>query len=342
METILITGGAGFIGSNFVDYLFKKHPDYFIIVLDALTYAGNPDNFNLLLKNDKRFEFWYGDVRNAEIVNSLVERSDYVVHFAAETHVARSIFDNRIFYETDVLGTQTVCNAILKNNSGIKKFIHISSSEVYGSAVEVPMTEDHPLLPASPYASAKAGADRMVYSYWKTYDIPAIIIRPFNNYGPHQHLEKVVPRFITSAILNEPLTIHGDGSSSRDWVYVGDHCKALDAVLQSSNGNIFGKVINIGTGIDIDVQTIAMKILQKMNKSLDLIEYIQNRPGQVIRHIASIDTAKEMLNWEPETDFDAGLDWTIDWYASNQNWWEPLMWMRRITIKMKDGTKVLH
>ena len=341
MKTVLITGGAGFIGSNFVEYLFKKHPDYHIIVLDALTYAGNPENFNLLLKNDGRFEFWYGDVRNAEIVNSLVERSDFVIHFAAETHVARSIFDNRIFYETDVLGTQTLCNPILKNNGRVKKLIHISTSEVYGSAVTSPMTEEHPLLPASPYASAKAGADRMVYSYWNTYEIPAIIIRPFNNYGPHQHLEKAVPRFITSAILNEPLTVHGDGSSSRDWVYVEDHCRALDLVLQN-NGDLFGKVINVGTGTNIDIKTIAKKILTKMNKPLDLIEYIDNRPGQVIKHIASIDTAKRLLCWEPETDFDTGLDRTIDWYASNQKWWEPLMWMRKIPIKLKDGTVVHH
>ena len=342
MKTILVTGGAGFIGSNFVQYMFKKHSDLHIIVLDALTYAGNPDNFNILVKNDRRFEFWYGDVRNAELVNSLVERSDYVVHFAAETHVARSIFDNRIFYETDVLGTQTICNAILKNNGNIKKFIHISTSEVYGSALESPMTEYHPLLPASPYASAKAGADRLVYSYWKTYDIPAVIIRPFNNYGPHQHLEKVVPRFITSAILNDPLTIHGDGTSSRDWVYVIDHCKALEAVFQSDNGNLFGKTINIGTGIDIDINTIAKKILKKMNKPLDLIKYIPNRPGQVDRHISSVDKAKELLDWEAETDFDMGLNLTIDWYANNQKWWEPLRWMRQIPIKMKDGNVVMH
>ena len=342
MKTILVTGGAGFIGSNFVDYIFKKHPDYRIIVLDALTYAGNPENFNLLVRNDKRFEFWYGDIRNAEIVNSLVERSDNVVHFAAETHVARSIFDNRIFYETDVLGTQTVCNAILKNNGRIKKFIHISTSEVYGSAVEATMTEEHPLLPASPYASAKAGADRLVYSYWKTYDIPAIIFRPFNNYGPHQHLEKVVPRFITSAILNEPLTIHGDGTSSRDWIYVGDHIKAIDRAVDMSGDDLFGKVVNIGTGIDVDINTIARKILDKMNKPLDLISYIENRPGQVDRHIASIDSAKKYLGWEPETDFDTGLDLTIDWYASNQRWWEPLRWMRQIPIKMKNGTVVMH
>lgn len=342
MKTILVTGGAGFIGSNFVSHMFKKYPDYRFIVLDALTYAGNPDNFSLLVRNDDRFEFWYGDVRNPEIVNTLVARADYVVHFAAETHVARSIFDNRVFYETDVLGTQTLCNAILKWNGHLKRFIHISTSEVYGSAVEDPMTEQHPLLPCSPYASAKAGADRLVYSYWKTYGIPAVIIRPFNNYGPRQHLEKVIPRFITSAILNEPLTVHGDGKASRDWLYVDDHCEALERVLHADDESLHGQVINIGTGIDIDVKTIASKILRLMNRSENLITYIHNRPGQVDRHIASTEKARTLLRWEAQTEVERGLEKTIDWYADNQKWWEPLQWLRQIPIKMKDGSVVMH
>jgi dTDP-glucose 4,6-dehydratase len=342
MKTILVTGGAGFIGSNFISYMYKKYPDYRFLVLDALTYAGNPDNFNLLLKNDNRFEFWYGDVRNPEIVNSLVAGCEYVVHFAAETHVARSIYDNRVFFETDVLGTQTICNAILKNNGRFKKLIHISTSEVYGSALNGTMDEDHALLPASPYASAKAGADRLVYSYWNTYGLPAIIIRPFNNYGPHQHLEKVIPRFITSAILNEPLTVHGDGTASRDWIYVEDHCKAIDAALHTDNDALFGKVINVGTGKDIDVYTIAKTILDKMNKPESLIRSIPNRPGQVDRHISSTQRAREFLAWEAETSFNDGLDATIDWYASNQNWWQSLRWMKQVPIKLKDGSTVLH
>ncbi|RLB14143.1 MAG: epimerase [Deltaproteobacteria bacterium] len=342
MENILVTGGAGFIGSNFVKYLFRNYTDYKIIVLDALTYAGNLDNFNLLMKGNSHFNFWYGDVRNPEIVNSLVPEADYIIHFAAETHVARSIFDNKIFFETDVLGTQTICNAIVRTKNRLKKFIHISTSEVYGTAIEEPMTENHPLMPCSPYASAKAGADRLVYSYWKTYGIPAIIVRPFNNYGPYQHLEKVIPRFITSALLDEPLTVHGDGSASRDWLYVQDHCKALDIILHSDNENLFGKVINLGTGIAIDITTIAQKVLLKMGKPLDLITYIHDRPGQVTKHIASTRLAKELLGWEAETDFDKGLDLTIDWYANNPKWWEPLRWMRQVPIKLKNGTIYLH
>lgn len=342
MKTILVTGGAGFIGSNFVKYMFDNYPDYHFLVLDALTYAGNPENIPNYIREDPRFEFWYGDVRNAEIVNSLVERCDYVVHFAAETHVARSIYDNRIFYETDVLGTQTLCNAILKMNGKIARFIHISTSEVYGSAIELPMTESHPLMPCSPYASAKAGADRMVYSYWNTYGIPVVTVRPFNNYGPHQHLEKVIPRFITSAILNEELTIHGDGSASRDWLFVADHCRALDKLLHSTRNDLIGEEINIGTGVDVDINTIARKILEQMDRPLSLIKHICDRPGQVEQHLSSTEKAKKLLDWHAETSFDDGLAHTIDWYERNRKWWEPLRWMRRIPINLKDGTKVLH
>src|SRR3989338_9627048 len=175
MKTLLITGGAGFIGSNFVKFIYNKYPDYRITVLDALTYAGNTDNFLDSMKDNSLFVFWYGNVRNGELVDELVSQSDVVIHFAAESHVARSIFDNMIFYETDVLGTQVVANSVLKYNGKIERFIHISSSEVYGTALNEPMAEEHPLNPKTPYASAKAGADRLVYSYWATYDIPAII-----------------------------------------------------------------------------------------------------------------------------------------------------------------------
>jgi len=197
------------------------------IVLDALTYARNVNNLPENSFNNERFEFWYGNVLNADIVDSLVCRSAIVLHFAAESHVTRSIFDNRHFFKTDVLGTQVVANAVLRHRARVELFVHISTSEVYGTAASKVMDEGHPLNPMSPYAADKCGADHLVYSHWKTYRIPAVIIRPLNNFGPYQHLEKVVPRFITSCILSEPLTIHGDGSARRDFLFVQDHCEAL-------------------------------------------------------------------------------------------------------------------
>jgi dTDP-D-glucose 4,6-dehydratase len=216
------------------------------------------------------------------------------------------------------------------------------NSEVYGSAHGDYMSETDPLEPASPYAAAKAGADRLVYAYWNTYDIPAVILRPFNNIGSHQHLEKLIPRFITSCILNEPLNIHGDGSASRDWVYVEDTCKAVDAALHCDIKKVKGEVINVGTGRSIDIKTIALMIVQMMGRGKDLIRYIEDRPGQVIRHTSSTDKALKLLNWKAEVKFEDGLERTIAWYKDNQAWWERQMWMRSIPIVTKDGKKVTH
>ena len=342
MKTILITGGAGFIGSNFVRYIFEHYPGYNIIVLDALTYAGNTNNIGEDIKKDSRFSFWYGNVRNSELVNELVAKADVVIHLAAETHVARSIYDNATFFETDVLGTQVVANAVLKHQDSVERFIHISTSEVYGTALEAPMTEEHPLNPASPYASAKVGADRLVYSYRVTYGIPAIIIRPFNNYGPNQHLEKVVPRFITSALLDEPLTVHGTGESTRDWVFVEDVCRALDKVMHADLGKVNGEVINIGTGRDIAVKTIAAMILDIMKKPQSLVRQVAGRPGQVSRHISSTEKAFKVLGWKAETEFTDGLNSTVEWYKQNRDWWHKLLWMRQVPIKFRDGRVEYH
>ena len=341
-KRILITGGAGFIGSNFVKYIHDNYPTYHIAVLDALTYAGNPANISDEVKTNNRFEFWYGDVQNAEIVQTLVRQADVVVHFAAETHVARSIFDNKVFYMTDVIGTQTVANAVLRCIDTVERFIHISSSEVYGTAVERPMGEEHPLNPRSPYASAKAGADRLVYSYWATYGLPAVIVRPFNNYGPFQHLEKVIPRFITSALLDEPLTIHGEGTSSRDWLYVQDHSDALDKVLHADMGLLRGEVFNIGTGIETDVLTIARMVLEEIGKPESLIKFVGDRPGQVREHAADVTKAWKILGWSAKMPFAEGLKKTISWYAENRHWWEGSRWMRTIPIVTASGEVELH
>lgn len=342
MKTILITGGAGFIGSNFVCHLYDKYPDYRIIVLDALTYAGSVHN----LPNDgfdsQRFNFWYGNVMNADLVDALVAQSHIVVHFAAESHVTRSIFDNRLFFETDVIGTQVISNAVLRNKHRIELFVHISTSEVYGNAESEAMDESHSLNPMSPYAAAKCGADRLVYSYWQTYQIPAVIVRPFNNFGPYQHLEKVVPRFITSTILGEPMTVHGDGSARRDFLYVDDHCQALDLILHADRDAVAGQVLNLGTQRDISVLEIAHAVQAIMPDNKTEIEFIGNRPGQVFRHTCDSSKAERLLSWKPETSFEEGLKQTIDWYVANRAWWEPQCWMRHIPIITADGKKELH
>jgi len=343
-HTYLITGGAGFIGSNFVNYIYNKYPDAKIIVLDLLTYAGSVDNFPVNINNhNERFEFWYGNVNNSSLVDTLVSRADYVIHFAAETHVTRSIFDNRNFFETDVIGTQTIANAVLEHKKTIQKFIHISTSEVYGTAIETKMMdENHPLNPMSPYAAAKVGADRLVYSYVQTYDIPATIVRPFNNYGPRQHLEKAVPRFITSILMDEELHVHGNGSASRDWIHVYDTARALDAILEAPLKTVQGEVFNLGTGITTSIKDIALLVTQLMNKDTSAIKYIENRPGQVDCHIADAQKIKELLNFTPEISFENGLKETIQWYKNNQAIWEKQIWMREVPIMLTNGTKVIH
>jgi dTDP-glucose 4,6-dehydratase len=341
-KTVLLTGAAGFIGSNLLQYLFDKYPDYHFLVLDALTYAGNHKNIPDYIQKSKNFEFWYGDVTNPYIVNELMERSHLVVHLAAETHVARSIFDNTKFFTTDVIGTQTLMNALIKCPQ-IERFIHISSSEVYGTAEGDFMSEQHPLNPRSPYAGAKAGADRLVYSYWCCQDVPAVILRPFNNYGPRQHLEKMTPRFITSAIKNEPLTVHGDGCAQRDWIYVEDNCEAIDRALHVDNfDSIKNQVINIGTGRSVQVLDMASIILKEMNRSPDMISYVGNRPGQVDLHRATTAKAKELLGWEPKTPVVDGLRKTIEWYSRNESWWKELEWMKHVPIRTAAGKLEMH
>ncbi|MFO0753180.1 MAG: dTDP-glucose 4,6-dehydratase [Thermodesulfovibrionales bacterium] len=343
-KTVLVTGGAGFIGSNFVRYLYNKYPDYRIIVLDALTYAGNIENFpvNINEGNGERFMFWYGNVRNAELVDTLMSQSDMVVHFAAETHVTRSIYDNFLFFETDVLGTQTIANAVLKYKDRIERFIHISTSEVYGTAGRELMDEEHPLMPMSPYASAKAGADRLVYSYWATYDLPVTIIRPFNNYGPYQHLEKAVPRFVTSCLLNEPIRVHGDGSASRDYVFVEDVCRAVDMVLHADAEKVRGEVFNVATAVHRSILGIAQDVVRMMCKNESLITFVGDRPGQVFRHTGDIAKIRKTFGWEPKVSWEKGLEKTIQWYTDNRSWWEKQLWMRAVPIITRSGKKELH
>lgn len=341
-KTIFITGGAGFIGSNFVGYIFRKYPDYRIVVLDLLTYAGDIENIPEEVRNSDRFEFWYGDVNNLDLVSDLVSKSDIIVHFAAETHVARSLYSHREFFITDVLGTQSVVNAVLKHSDRIERFIHISTSEVYGTAAYEPMDEEHPLNPTSPYAAAKAGADRLVYSYIIAHDIPGVIIRPFNNYGPKQHLEKVIPRFITSCLLGEPLTIHGDGSASRDWVYAEDTAKAVDLAIHAPLDKVKGEAFNIGTGLSLSVLEIAGKTSEAFHLENNNLSYIPDRFGQVQKHIAAYEKAKTVLGFKPETTFADGLRKTILWYKEHRTLWEKQLPLRRVPIKLKDGSLIWY
>jgi dTDP-glucose 4,6-dehydratase len=337
MKVILVTGGAGFIGSNFVNYIFHEYPDYKIIVLDVLTYAGDMENIAIEVRNSDRFEFWYGDVNNLDLTSDLVGRSDIVVHFAAETHVARSLYQNRVFFVTDVLGTQAVMNAVLKHSTKIERFIHISTSEVYGTALYEPMDENHPLNPYTPYAAAKAGADRLVYSYIQSYNIPGVTIRPFNNYGPCQHLEKVIPRFITSAILREPLTIHGDGSASRDWIFVEDVARAITLFMHAPLDKVGGEVFNLGTGRSISVLDIAKKIISIFRLDEKYLLFMEERFGQVCKHITSTIKAEKAVGFKSEVSFEKGLRRTIQWYKQNRHKWGKQLSMRKVPVKNKDG-----
>jgi dTDP-glucose 4,6-dehydratase len=342
-RTFLITGGAGFIGSNFVHHLRARYPDDRVVVLDALTYAGSLASlppFDAI--KDDHLRFWYGNVKNGTLVDALVAEADVVVHFAAETHVTRSIYDNYSFFETDVLGTQTVANAIVKFRDRIQRFIHISSSEVYGTAETPLMAEDHPLNPRSPYASAKAGADRLVASYFYSWEIPAVILRPFNNFGPRQHLEKVLPRFITSSLLGEELHVHGDGEARRDFIFVEETCRAIDLAIHTDAKKVVGQVINIGTGVDISTNEIADKVLSAFERPQGARRFIGDRPGQVRRHTSDCRKAKDLLGFENRISFDEGLARTVAWYRDNRKWWEAQLWMRRVPIRTAEGKVEYH
>jgi dTDP-glucose 4,6-dehydratase len=343
-KTVLITGGAGFIGSNFVHYLYDKYPDYRIVVLDALTYAASVENLPpvALTKPESRVRFWYGNVMNAELVDTLVGEAEMVVHFAAETHVTRSIYDNLLFFQTDVIGTQVLSNAVLKAGSRVERFVHISSSEVYGTAVTEKMNEAHPYNPMSPYASAKCGADRLVYSYHATYGIPAVIVRPFNNFGPRQHLEKVVPRFITSVLLGEPLTVHGSGEAARDFVHVSDVCRAIDLVLHAPPDNVVGQAFNVASGADRTISSLAYDVVRLMEGDPAKVAFIGDRPGQVVRHTGDYSKIERTLGWSPRLSWEIGLQQTIDWFRRNPAWWQKQIWARQIMIRSSSGKIELH
>jgi len=340
MPTTLVTGGAGFIGSHFVELLFARCPDERIIVLDAFTYAAHPDNIPAAIADSGRFRLLQGDIRDPDMVEFAVAQADRVVHFAAESHVTRSIADDRAFFETDVMGTHTIAAAVARNRARIRRFVHISTSEVYGTSIGGAMDENHPLNPCTPYAAAKAGADRLVYAYEVTYGLPVVIIRPFNNYGPRQHLEKCVPRFITAALDGQPLTVHGTGRASRDWLHVTDCCEGIFRALAAPDETVVGQVINLGTGTHTSVREIAARICEHTGRDRSLVTHTSERPGQVDCHLANIDKARRLLDWQPRVKLADGLAVTVRWYDENRAWWAGQKQFAEISVS--DPVRRLH
>ena len=321
-KRVLVTGGAGFIPSNLIRHLLAA-TDHEVVSLDALTYAGNLENLADVMSHE-RLSFVHGDIRNKDLVRELVDGVDVIVNAAAESHVEKSIEHGASeFVTTNVEGTQILLDAI--RETPVERFVLISSSEVYGTAESDPMDEEHPLNPRSPYAGTKAGADRLAYSYWTTYDLPIVIVRPFNNYGPRQHPEKVVPRFITQALADEPLTIHGDGGASRDWLFVDDDAEAIERVIEAPLEPLAGEVINVATGVDISVADIADLVLRVLGKPPELRAHVPERPGQVRRHIGSTEKAERLLGWRARTSFEEGLERTVAWYRENEAWWRAIL-----------------
>jgi dTDP-glucose 4,6-dehydratase len=321
-KRVLVTGGAGFISSGIVRYLLESSR-FEVVSLDALTYAGNLENLADVMAHP-RLSFVHGDIRDRDLVRAVVAEVDVIVNAAAESHVEKSIEEGASeFVTTNVEGTQILLDAI--REMPVERFILISSSEVYGTAEYAPMDEEHPLNPRSPYAATKAGADRLAYSYFVTYDLPIVVVRPFNNYGPRQHPEKVIPRFITQALRDEPLTVHGDGHASRDWLYVDDDAEAIEAVIAADIDDIAGEVVNVATGLDISVSEIADAVLEVLGKPASLKSFVDERPGQVDRHIGSTEKAERLLGWRARTSFQDGLARTVEWYRDNDGWWRGIM-----------------
>ncbi|MDF2924935.1 MAG: dTDP-glucose 4,6-dehydratase [Paenibacillaceae bacterium] len=314
---ILVTGGAGFIGSNYIRYLLAKHPDYRVVNLDALTYAGNPDNLSGLAAG-KHYEFVHGDIADRPFVMELFQRYCFqaVVNFAAESHVDRSIREPDIFVKTNIVGTHVLLDAALK--TGVAKFVQVSTDEVYGSLGPTGyFTEETPLSPNSPYSASKAGADMLVRAYCETFGLNASITRCSNNYGPYQFPEKLIPLIISRALKNESVPVYGDGLNVRDWLHVEDHCRAVDLVLHEGKA---GEAYNIGGNNERNNLELVRTVLRELNKPESLITHVADRPGHDRRY--AIDSAKirRELNWTPLHSFDTGIAATVKWYLGNQPW----------------------
>ncbi|MFP7174507.1 dTDP-glucose 4,6-dehydratase [Priestia filamentosa] len=318
---ILVTGGAGFIGSNFIQYMIEIYPDYFIVNYDALTYAGNLDNLKEI-HHHEHYTFIKGDINNRALLDTVVKEHeiDVIVNFAAESHVDRSITEPDVFIKSNVLGTQTLLD-IAKENE-IKKSVQISTDEVYGSLGKTGyFTEETPLAPNSPYAASKAGADMLVSAYYKTYGLNVNITRCSNNYGPYQFPEKLIPLMITNAMEGEWLPVYGDGKNVRDWLHVRDHCMAIDLVIHKG---VAGEVYNIGGGNEKTNNEIVHLILEKLSASKELIHFVEDRLGHDCRYAIDATKVEKELGWKPTYTFEKGMDETIRWYVGNEKWWRKI------------------
>jgi dTDP-glucose 4,6-dehydratase len=318
MVKVLVTGGAGFIGSNFVRYAIAAHDDWTVTTLDKLTYAGRLENLESLA-NHPRHRFVKGDIADPAVAGPLVADADVVVNFAAETHVDRSIKNAGEFITTDVYGTFVLLEAA-RENKNLRRFVQISTDEVYGSVPVGSSRETDELKPRNPYSASKAGADRLAYSYWATYHVPVVITRASNNYGPNQFPEKIIPLFITNLIDDIPVPLYGDGQNERDWLHVEDHCRGVDLLIERGNA---GEVYNIGGGNQVKNVDLTHRILELVGKPTSLIKPVADRPGHDRRY--SLSTEKlESLGWAPLEHFEQGLARTVQWYRENEAWWRPI------------------
>jgi len=315
---VLVTGGAGFIGSNFVRYAIANHPDWQVTTLDKMTYAGRLENLREVMDNP-RHRFVKGDIADAEVAGPLVAGSEYVINFAAETHVDRSILHAGDFIKTDVYGTYVLLEAA-RAAKNLKRFVQISTDEVYGSVPTGSSKETDELRPRNPYSASKSGADRLAYSYWATYNVPVVVTRASNNYGPNQFPEKVIPLFITNLIHDLPVPLYGDGQNVRDWLHVEDHCRGVDMLLTAGQP---GEVYNIGGGNEVKNVDLTHRLLELLGKPTSLITRVEDRLGHDRRY--SLDTSKlKAMGWSPKHDFAQGLADTVDWYRANEWWWRPI------------------
>lgn len=315
MKTLLVTGGAGFIGSSFIKYELKKRPNYKIINLDNLTYCGNIENLKDVQDNPN-YEFIKGNIVDKKLVSKLIKKADFVINFAAETHVDNSIKNPEIFIETNVQGTLNLLQCC--KETGIEKYIQISTDEVYGSLGSVgSFSESSPLAPNSPYAASKASGDMLTRAYYKTFSLPTIITRCSNNFGPNQYPEKLIPFFISKLLKGEKVPLYGDGQNVRDWLYVYDHCEAIDLVLQKGK---VGETYNIGGQNEKTNLEITKLILNALGKDENSIEYVKDRLGHDKRYAISSEKIKKELGWKPLYTFEEGIKQTIDWYLKNQDW----------------------